>query len=448
MSIIQEKIKQVQAYSAHSRTLTLVNEVAESSKKLGIAHRTIEDKNLDGRTITLNKEKSINFGSCSYMGLETDERLITGAIDAVRRYGSQFASSRAYLSVALYQEIEELLAQIFEAPIILGPTVTLCHQSNIPVLVGDKDAVILDYQVHECVQTAVSLLKLRGIHVETVRHNNMEALEKRIQQLGASYAKIWYMADGVYSMLGDFAPMQPLHYLLNKYEQFNLYIDDAHGMSWAGKNGAGFVKSQLWHHERMYLVTSIAKSFAACGGVMVYPNESTRNLVKNCGPTMIFSGPIQPPVLGSAIASAKIHLSEEIYLRQEELQNRIQFFNQKAKALDLPLIGSSDSPVFFIGTGKPEAGYEMVQKIMKQGFYINLSVFPSVSINQTGLRIPITLHHTFEDIENLLHIIAKELPLVLDKHAISYKTIYRAFKLPYADKLANSDKIGKYNSKY
>ncbi len=425
--------------SKHDRNLTIVSEVVKRSKTLKIAHQTIEDDVLDGRSITINGQKLVNFGSCSYMGLETDERLKEGAIQAVLKYGSQFASSRAYLSVALYREIEDLLEQIFQAPIILGPTVTLCHQSNIPVLVGDHDAVILDYQVHECVQSAVQLLKLRNIHVETIRHSNMAVLEERIQELGTKYSKIWYMADGVYSMLGDFAPMQQLHYLLNKYEQFNLYIDDAHGMSWAGKNGAGYVKSQLWHHERMFLVTSIAKSFAACGGVMVYPNEQIRDRVRSCGPTMIFSGPIQPPVLGAAIASAKIHLSEEILVRQEALHKRVSFFNQKVKELNLPMIGESVSPVFFIGVGKPDAGYDMVKKIMDQGFYINLSVFPSVAINQTGLRIPVTLHHTLEDIECLLNTIAQELPSVFHQHAINRHLIHRAFKLTTGEKAENEN---------
>lgn len=436
-------MKNSKSISKHDRALIIVNDVIETSKNLKLIHQTIEDESLDGKTITLNNKKLLNFGSCSYLGLETDERLIAGAINAVMRYGSQFASSRAYLSVTLYKEIEELLEQMFEAPIILGPTVTLCHQSNIPVLIGDKDAVILDYQVHKSVQTAVSLLKLRDIHVETIRHNHMEILEARIQELSFNHSKIWYMADGVYSMLGDYAPMQDLHYLLNKYEQFNLYVDDAHGMSWAGKNGTGYVKSQLWYHERMYLVTSLAKSFAACGGVMVYPNAKVKNLVKNCGTTMIFSGPIQPPVLGSAIASAKIHLSEEIHLRQEDLQQRAEFFNRRAKELNLPLIGESNSPIFFIGIGKPEAGYELVKKLMNYGFYVNLSVYPSVAINQTGLRIPITLHHTMEDIENLLSLIAQELPIVFDKFSVDDRSIYRVFKIKNEENLFDKNEVGR-----
>ena len=62
-------------------------------------------------------------------------------------------------------------------------------------------------------------------------------LESRIKALRNDYKKIWYMADGVYSMQGDFAPIKELYKLADQYEQLHLYIDDIHGMSWAGPNG-------------------------------------------------------------------------------------------------------------------------------------------------------------------------------------------------------------------
>lgn len=419
----------METFTKHARTLNTIEKVVHKSRTLGIAHQVIEDEMLDGRSITINGEKLVNFGSCSYMGLEMDDRLKTGAIEAVLKYGTQFSSSRAYLSVTLYKEIEELLGAIFEAPVILAPTTTLCHQSNLPVLIGDNDAILLDYQVHESVQNAVRILKGRNIHVEIIRHNNMDVLEEKIQALSKIHSKVWYMADGVYSMLGDLTPMHKLTHLLSTYDQFHLYIDDAHGLSWAGKNGAGYVKDKLWSHERMFVVGSLAKSFGACGGVTVFPNEAYKNLVKSCGPTLTFSGPIQPPVLGAAIESAKIHLSDEIYTRQEQLKERIVFFNKRSAELGLPLIHKSLSPIFFIGVGKPEAGYEIAKKVMDHGYYANISVFPSVSISQTGLRIPVTLHHQLADIDGLLNVLATELPCIFDKLSIDQRMIQRVFKL-------------------
>ena len=413
----------------HEQVLDTIDEVTKISSNLGIAQLELEDQQINGRTIHVNGKEVVNFGSCSYLGLEKHPAIIQGVVDAVTRYGSQFSSSRAYASVTLYPEAESLLEQIFERPVLLAPTVTLGHLSNIPVLVGDRDAVILDLQVHSCVQTAAQLVKARGVHVEVIRHNRMDILEERINELKSKYEKVWYMADGVYSMYGDFLPINELYNLLDTYEQFNLYVDDAHGTGWAGKKGVGYVLSQKPQHERLYLVAGLAKSFAACGGVLVFPDERTKNRVRNCGGTFIFSGPIQPPMLGAIVASAKLHLSDEIKIHQAELQKRVDYFVETCKSLNLPLIGESNSPIFFIGVGKPGVGYNMVTRIMNKGFYINLSVFPSVPYKNTGLRIPLTTNHTFEDIFNLLSIIADQLPNALADNNSSMEDIRKAFKI-------------------
>jgi len=413
----------------HEQILDTIDEVTNISASLGIAQLKVENEEINGRTITIKGREVVNFGSCSYLGLEKNPEIVEGVVDAVRKYGSQFSSSRAYASVTLYTQAESLLEEMFERPILLAPTVTLGHLSNIPVLVGDRDAVILDLQVHACVQTAAQLVKARGVHVELIRHNRVDILEERINELKDKYEKIWYMADGVYSMYGDFLPINELYRLLDSYPQFNLYVDDAHGTGWIGNNGVGYVLSQKPFHERLFLVAGLAKSFAACGGVLVFPNERVKNKVRNCGGTFIFSGPIQPPMLGAIIASAKLHLSNNIKHYQTELQKRVDYFVDTCKSFNLPLIGESNSPIFFIGVGKPGVGYNMVTRIMNKGFYINLSVFPSVPYKNTGLRIPLTVNHTFEDIYDLLSIIAEQLPFALKDNDSSIEEINKAFKI-------------------
>lgn len=415
--------------SKHNQMLELLDDVCASGRKLGIVFQTIDDTALDGKHVKVDGKRMINFGSCSYMGLELDQRLIAGTIDAVTRFGTTFSSSRAYLSSPLYSELEDLLAKVFNNPVVVTNNTTTGHLSNIPILVGDNDVVIMDVNVHNSVQQAVSLLKERNITVEVIRHNRMDLLEDRINILKDSFDKIWYMADGIYSMFGDVAPVKELEELLDRYEQLNLYIDDAHGMSWAGVNGSGFVRSQLLKHERMYLVSSLGKAFGVSGGVLVFPNKQSYRRVREFGRSLIFSIQIPPPVLGGAIASAKIHLSQEIYMRQNQLLERLKYFNQTSKMYELPLIKESLTPVMFIGVGKPQVGYNMVRRLMNAGHYVNLAVFPSVSYNNTGLRIPITLHHSKEDIENLIKEIALNLPIAMKESGQSMNELSRFFKL-------------------
>ena len=415
--------------SKHNQMLEILDEVCSSGRKLGIVFQTIENTELDGKHIKVDGKRMINFGSCSYLGLEMDQRLIAGTISAVTRYGTNFSSSRAYLSSAPYGELESLLEQVFNNPVVVTNNTSTGHLSNIPILVGDNDAIIMDVNVHSSVQQAVSMLKERNITVEVIRHNRIDLLEDRIKVLKMTYDKIWYLCDGVFSMFGDLAPVNELYGLLEDHEQFHLYIDDAHGMSWTGENGSGFVRSLLLKHDRMYLVTSMGKGFGVSGGVLVFPNEQSYRRVREFGRTLIFSIQIPPAILGGAIESAKIHLSPEIYVKQYQLQERIRFFNQTAKLYELPLIKESLSPVMFIGMGKPQVGYNMVRRLMNAGYYTNLAVFPSVAYTQTGLRIPITLHHSNEDIENLIKVIALNLPIAMKESGQTTKDLIHFFKL-------------------
>ncbi len=415
--------------SKHEQILALLDDVSISGKKLGIILQTTEDSELDGRTITISGKKLKNFSSCSYLGLDLDQRLIAGSIEATTRFGVQFSSSRSYVSSTLYGELEENLRKIFNAPAAVFNTTTLGHLSNLPILVGDEDAVIMDVSVHASVQMAATLLKERGVVVEAIRHNRLDLLEDRVKELSMTYKKIWYLSDGVYSMFGDLAPVKELVKMLDQYDQMRLYIDDAHGMSWAGENGSGYVMSQVPYHQHMYLSTSLGKAFGSTGGVMVFPNDEEFRRVHDYGKTSIFSIQLPPPVLGAAVASSKIHLSPEIYTRQKQLQERIKFFNQTARMLELPLLSDDISPVKFICLGKPQMGYNMLRRMMNNGYFANLSVFPSVSYNHTGMRIPVTTHLTIDDISGLLNEIAVQLPLALEDAGSSMKEIARYFKL-------------------
>ena len=216
-------------------------------------------------------------------------------------------------------------------------------------------------------------------------------------------------------MQGDYAPVKDLYRLAEQYEQLHLYLDDIHGMSWAGPNGTGYVLSQGDYHPRLYLTTGLTKAFGTSGGLLIYPEEASFNLIKNTSKAFIFS--------------IQIHLSDEIYTFQDELRLKMEYFNTTAKKLGLPLINETSSPIGFIGVGKPDVGYNMVKRMMNQGYYFNLSVFPSVSYNNTGLRIPMNRLHTYEDIENLLTEIATQLPQALEDSKSSMSEIYKHFKL-------------------
>ncbi len=398
-------------------------------KQTGTAHLSVGDARTDGRSFTNSfGKKIVYFGNCSYLGLEHDERLIAAAHDATNRHGIQFSCSRTYASLRLHDRAEEQLEEIFGFPTLISPTTALGHLANLPLLIEAGDAVVADMQVHASVINGVKIAQANGAHAEyRLRHNDLEHLEQRIVELSKTHQRIWYVADGVYSMFGDGAPMAGIHDLLNRYEQFHCYIDDAHGMSWVGEHGRGYVLSEYPLHEKMIMITSLAKGFGACAAATIFPTRELRNLVRNLGYTHIFSGPTTPAILAAVSAAAKIHLSDEIYDRQTRLKTLNQHFVNTCHRLNLPLVSDGLSPIFFIGLSNAEVGLEILRLLMDSGYLANYASFPAVPAKRSGFRMTTTLYHSEEDIETMLSNLAFLIGEMEATGRISRKDINRYF---------------------
>jgi 7-keto-8-aminopelargonate synthetase-like enzyme/predicted N-acyltransferase len=408
-----------------------LNQIIEDGFRRKLVHNfSSSNEALPNSSIVIDDHEMINFGSCSYLGLEKNETLQQGVMNAVQRYGTQFSSSRGYVSVDLYKELESLLAKIFHKPVIVSASTTLGHLAAIPVLVGKNDAVILDLQVHSSIQMTVQQLKAKNIPIHIIKHNCMESLEKQIKRLYNKHDKIWFFADGIYSMYGDYAPFDTLDHLLEKYDKFNLYIDDAHGMGWTGENGCGVVWTQMKHSDKMILAVSLNKSFAAAGGCLVFPNEETAKKVRNCGPTYLFSGPIQPPMLGAAIASAKLHLSDRIKPMQHRIWDLIQYTNQRLDELGFPQYQKTDSPVFFIPVGLPKICYDIISKMKDHGFFVNTASFPVVPMRKSGIRFMVNSFLDKEKINAMLTTLCGVYVETILENNMTYEKIAKTFAIP------------------
>lgn len=410
-----------------SVSIDALDELLSEGVRRGIGHLTAEDDRLNGRTVILAGADVVNFASCSYLGLELDERVCQGAIDAVRRYGTQFASSRTYISAPPYGELESLLSAVFDAPALCTPTTTLGHLSALPVLVDPDDLMIVDQMAHTSVQLAVHNVTLRT-PPQTLRHNRMDVLEQRLRT-APSNVRVWYLADGVYSMYGDRAPTSRLNDLQDRFPNLYLYIDDAHGMSWLGHQGSGSAVDSLRNRERVVVAVSLVKAFGAGGAAITCVDGELIRRVRTCGSALMFSGPIQPPMLGASIASARIHLTPEISRLQAELRVKLHARNTLLDSRQLPVVSDPSTPICFVAVGRTETAYRVVERLLAEGFYTNPAVFPAVSMRRAGIRFTVTRHHTRNDIANLIAAIARVLPQELEQAGDSLDDIYRTFKL-------------------
>lgn len=415
---------------AKTNFIETVNTVIQNGVKQGVLHLNADLVNPEEMTFEMNGKRLVNFGSCSYLGIEKIPAVKQSSIEAIQTYGTQFSSSRAYVSVGLYNKLESKLEKIFHRKPVISQTTSLGHIATLPVLVGENDVVILDHQVHNSVQTAAQLLKAKNIPVEMIRHNRMDLLEERILELRTRYEKIWYLADGIYSMYGDAAPLTELRRLLHQYREFYLYIDDAHGMSCFGRHGQGFVMSELGNEKKVVIAVSLNKSFASGGAAILFPDTKTASLVRTCGGPLITSGPLQPAQLGTALAVADIHLSPAIDKLQDKLHENIKYANLLLEKNALPLVHNSATPIFYIAAGTPKFAYQVLNKMMEAGFYLNLGAFPAVPMKNSGIRFTVTATHSFAQIQQMIMALHTAYYSTLQNEEVTLEQICKAFKMP------------------
>jgi 7-keto-8-aminopelargonate synthetase-like enzyme len=409
--------------------LSAVDEVISDGVRRGLLHNDVEDDVLDGRQVTVLGRRLVNFGSCSYLGLETDPRMKAAVRDAVDRYGTQFSSSRAYASSPLYRIAEDELAAIFGRPVIVTPSTSMGHIATMPTLLGSRDVLLMDHQVHHSVQTAAKLVQANGTRVELIPHNDLRTLERRLETYRTTHRRVWFAVDGLYSMYADFFPAAELDALAARYDNLWLYVDDAHAASWTGRHGRGYALEHLSPAtlSRTVVAASLNKSFAAAGGAMTFPDEESRRLVATVGGPLIFSGPVQPPMLGAIVTSARLHRLPELAERQELLASRIRLFNRLAAEARLPLVSESEAPIRYVGAGVASVAYRLTHRLREVGFFVNTATFPAVPAKRCGARLTLTAHHTEDDIAGVVAALAEHLPGALADEGATVEDLRRAF---------------------
>ena len=76
----------------------------------------------------------------------------------------------------------------------------------ISTIAGKGDYVILDIDSHASIYDGCAMGKAE---IVPFKHNDIEALEKRLRRLPEDAGKL-VILEGVYSMLGDVAPLQEM----------------------------------------------------------------------------------------------------------------------------------------------------------------------------------------------------------------------------------------------
>ncbi len=367
-------------------------------------------KERKGRKLILSDGRIlVDFISCSYLGLDLDERVIKAACDNIRKCGVTFPVARTRAKMESFIVLEDFLNKIFcNSFTTIFSTLHLAHLGFLPMLGSGKLPgfplkkngidFILDTNVHASIQINRGLMNQFGKILITNFHETNE-LEDLLKESIKNEKTPILIADSIGSM-GGTIPVKELYNLTEKYEGY-LYLDDAHGTSIFGKNGCGYILECLDNDfpKRLILASSLAKAFGGIAGIIALPNKEDADMLKRYSQTYIFGGPPGLSIIDSAIASAKIHMSDEIKELQKKLWSNVNYFDETfgAKVFNYKL----KSPIRGLSIGDEFMAIKFAKALQKRGFALTTALYPTVAKGKSLLRIALSSEHTRNDIEKL-----------------------------------------------
>ena len=353
-----------------------------------------------GAKVLVNGREMGMYASYSYLGLVGHPRINNAAKAAVDRFGTGTHGVRSLAgSLIIHRELEETIADFKQAEAAV--TYSSGYVTNLTVvstLLGREDYVISDKLNHAsivdgCIMSGAKFLRFR--------HNDMESLEIRLQQIPDGAAKL-VIADAVFSMDGDIIDLPAVVKLCKKYNAW-LMIDEAHSLGVLGKTGRGIEEYFGLEGTVDIKMGTLSKTIPSIGGY-VAGKKDVIEFLRHASRGYIFSAALPPASAAAANEAFKVILDEPWRIEKLEANSR-QFINGlKQRGFDTMLTETAIVPVL---CGQDEVAFAMTRDSQRAGIFVLPVVSPAVPVGLARLRATVTAAHEAEDIEFAMDVIEK-----------------------------------------
>ena len=338
------------------------------------------------------------FASYSYLGLVGHPRINQAAKEAIDRYGTGTHGVRTLAgSLDLHQELEETIAAFKQTESAV--TYTSGYVTNLTVvstLVGRGDYVISDKLNHASI---VDGCLMSGAKFLRFQHNDMEALEERLQSIKDGSAKL-VISDAVFSMDGDAIDFPRMVDLCRKYSAW-LMIDEAHSIGVLGKTGRGIEEHFDMPGTIDIKMGTLSKTIPSVGGYIAGKKELIEYL-RHASRAYIFSAALPPAQAAAANEAFKVILDEP--WRVEKLRANAQQFISGLQNRGFDTLQTSTAIVPIL-CGDDNSAFAMTQAVQRQDIFVLPVVSPAVPPGLARLRATVTAAHEPGQIEHAMNII-------------------------------------------
>ncbi len=343
----------------------------------------------------VNGRKVILAGTNNYLGLTFNEECIRASCLAVEKEGTGTTGSRmANGTFSGHVALEHELSDFFGlSHTIVFSTGYIANLAMLSTLVGPGEVILLDADCHASIYDGC---RLGGAEVIRFRHNDTDDLEKRLQRLQKRNTNVLIVAEGLYSMMGDRAPLADIASLKNKYGAY-LVVDEAHSLGVLGKNGRGLAEEAGVEESVDFIIGTFSKSLGAIGG-FCSSNHPELDLIRYASRPYIFTASSSPSTIASTRTALRIMRAKPEL--QHQLWDNANLLYKRLKGLDLN-VGPEASPIIGVRYSNVEDAFVIWNSLLEQGIYVNMVLPPATPDGGALLRCSLSAAHSTEQIEKI-----------------------------------------------
>ena len=348
-----------------------------------------------GREITFNGQKVLNFCSNNYLGLSGTDGIRETADAALKEWGFGQASVRFICGTqGIHKELESATAKFLGmGDAILYSSCFMANLGLFQTFFGPEDAIISDELNHASIIDAVRLTKSERL---IYAHMDMADLEEKLKSVADKRLKV-IATDGVFSMDGHIAPLKEICDLADKYDAL-VMVDDAHSTGVLGATGRGTPEHTGTIDRVDFLTGTYGKALGGAGGAFTASRAQAVEYLRQRSRTSLFSNALEVGTAGASLYALK-YIDEHPEVRQKLMDNTAFFRAEMTKA-GFNVAGSTHpiTPVMFT----EELAVGTARKLFDLGIYVVGFSFPVVPKGKARIRVQISAAHTEEDISKLV----------------------------------------------
>jgi glycine C-acetyltransferase/8-amino-7-oxononanoate synthase len=348
-----------------------------------------------------NGKRTILLGTYNYMGMTFDPDVIEAGKKALEEFGSGTTGSRVLNGTYVgHRAVEDALREFYAMDHAM--VFSTGYQANLGIistLAGKDDYVVLDIDSHASIYDGCAM---GNAQIVPFRHNDVDALEKRLNRIPPEAGKL-VVLEGVYSMMGDVAPLKEM-VSVSKAAGAMVLVDEAHSMGFIGEHGRGVAEAQGVIDDVDFIIGTFSKSVGTVGGFCVSNHPKFEILRLVCRP-YVFTASLPPSVVATAATSVRklMHGAD----KRAHLWENSKRLHGGLKQLGFTL-GTDEPQSAIIAVIMPdlETGAAMWEALLKEGLYVNLARPPATPAGMTLLRCSLCAEHSTEQVGEILNMFA------------------------------------------